>query len=140
MATLDSLPAALEHAYPAQKTLARATAVFEAPEFGDRARGDLIYVQGRGDRLHALLVIGEGDASDPALWERFGACDANWCWIVCERREASQLDALATQHNLGLLIQEGARVEVARKAPPRPGIFIKKYKELRKEWRAISPW
>ena len=140
MDTLSSLTQALERTYPAQTTLGCPTDAFEAEASAERQRGDLIYVQGRSDRLHALLLLQDGDVGDDALWTRFAPCEANWCWAVCEPNEERVALERAAAHNLGVLVIEGGGLRVARKAPPRPGIFIKSYKELRKEWRALSAW
>lgn len=107
--------------------------------FADRRRGDYVYVQGRGDRIHAFLCVSAAD--DPALYA-FGECDANWRWLVAWDDDVSPpIEALAGERGFGLIaVPRDGELTKLRDAAPNPGIFIKKYPALRKHWRTLSSW
>ncbi len=61
----DGLPALL----PAHELLGAMSAQFAEDErFADRARGDYVFVQGRGDRIHLFLCV--DDIEDLSQLER----------------------------------------------------------------------
>lgn len=123
---------------PAHDSLCvRADAFPDEPAFGDRARGDFIYVQGRGDRLHALLICDDG--VDDAVLGRFAACDANWRWLVAASSATALIDVAASL-GCGVFVFDGATLTKRNDARPNPGTFIKAYPALRKRWRTIASW
>ena len=105
-----------------------------------RAAGDLLFIQGRGDRLHAILACGASELDQTVLLDRFAEAGANWVWLAVEPDHAALATAAAGGRKLGVLTVTNERVEKALQAPPRPGIFIKAYLELRKRWRQIASW
>lgn len=130
----------LENTIIAPNTLLRRCEAYEGDAFSDGSRGDLVLVQGRGDRLHAVLACGPEELDDAALLDRFGACDANWCWLAVDRGNAARAASEASARRLGVITIDGTSLDRPHLAPPRPGIFIKAYRDLRKEWRTIDSW
>lgn len=112
----------------------------DEPEFDGRRRGDYVYVQGRGDRLHAFLCF-DDRLSDEVL-QRFAGCDANWRWLVAWSEDASaSLQDDARRAGLGVIAapRVGPLVKLLD-ATPNPGIFIKGYPALRRHWRTLASW
>lgn len=103
---------------------------------------DLIHVQGRGDRLHGITLVEDDADVERAAQQSQGAC--NWYWAVLGPDAAPSLRAAVgnarEEWKAGVLeIRDGGLHKVYQ-APPRPGIFITKYPDLRAEWRKISSW
>ncbi len=101
---------------------------------------DLLYVQGRGDRLHALRLL-DGVASLDGL-DGLGDVGANWIWLVRVRPNvALDVAAKAAERvGAGLIDVDGGIARKVAQAPPRPGIFIGRWRELRSRWRQVSDW
>lgn len=137
-ALAHALEAEIAHLLPAHDSLCvRADAFPDEPGFADRARGDYIYVQGRGDRLHALLVCVDG--VDASVLDAFAQCDANWRWIVAPA-SATALVRDAVARGCGVFVAEANTLAKQHDARPNPGTFIKAYPALRKRWRTIASW
>lgn len=130
----------MERIIIAPNTLLRRTESYDGVTSVDGTRGDLVLVQGRGDRLHTILACGPSELADDALLDRFADCDANWCWIAVDQEDAATAARIAASRRLGVIVASGHSLERPSLAPPRPGIFIKAWPELRKEWRTIDTW
>jgi hypothetical protein len=129
---LNNLAAQLPMLWPAHELL-----VWErSSEF------DLIHVQGRGDRLHGLtLVQGEDDLAR-AAGQAQALC--NWYWMVVAPDASAGVRAavqdVRADWRAGVLEWRDGGLHKLHQAPPRPGIFVTKYPDLRAEWRKISSW
>lgn len=131
----DRVPALM----PAHAAYGVATAQMSDEAASAPGCGHYLYVQGRGDRIHAFLCV---DELESAPLDGFSRCDANWRWLAtwAEDVDAELLDA-ARRHGLGVIgvPRTGALVRHVE-APPNPGIFIKRYPALRAHWRTLSDW
>lgn len=126
---------------PAHAVLGASVAEFaDDDRFADRRRGDYVYVQGRGDRLHAFLAVRDDTPED--VIARFADADANWCWLVAWEEDVTPaLVERARSRALGVVsAHRDGRLERREDAPPRAGIFIKAYPALRARWRELSDW
>ncbi|MFT6398861.1 MAG: hypothetical protein ACJAYU_003623 [Bradymonadia bacterium] len=132
----DGLPTLL----PAHEVLGAMTAQFADDErFAARARGDYAFVQGRGDRIHLFLCV--DDAGDLTQLEKFESADGNWLWLVAWQDDAPSLIDRAEAQGFGVVTaSRDGSMEKLLDATPRPGIFIKAYPALRKEWRTLASW
>lgn len=132
----DGLPTLL----PAHEVLGAMSAQFADDErFSDRARGDYVFVQGRGDRIHLFLCV--DDPSDLSQLESFERADGNWLWLVAWRDDAHSLLTRAAESGFGVVsASRDGGMQKLLDAAPRPGIFIKSYPALRKEWRKLASW
>ena len=103
---------------------------------------DLLYVQGRIDRLHALLVIGGGDL-EPKL-DDFCKVPANWRWLVVSAEELARkrgdLQTIAQERGLGLISHDTETLQSVLPPLAQAGIFRKQYPKLRKAWKELSSW
>lgn len=103
---------------------------------------DLIHIQGRGDRLHGLTLV-RGEQDLPRVREQSqGAC--NWYWVVVSPDASAAVRAAIQEQRAewgaGVLEWRDGGLHKLQQAPPRPGIFVTKYPDLRAEWRKISSW
>lgn len=103
-----------------------------------------LYVQGRIDRLHAVLAASPTDADFEVTTDAFAETPANWRWLVVSdldwnSRRAAILGR-AESGGLGVLVVGPDGMTRARPAQPSPGIFRKRYPALRKEWKTLSNW
>lgn len=98
---------------------------------------DLLHVQGRGDRLHGIVIWREDSASSMAV-----TAPVNWLWLVAETSSAASrsVQEVATTLGAGVLAWNGTVLTRVAPAPPRPGIFISRWPSLRARWRTISDW
>lgn len=137
---IRSLQDELGGVLPAHETLGSMTAAYaDDDRFADRARGDYVFVQGRGDRLHLFLCVDDPASAGPL--ETFQESDGNWRWIVTWDEHESAVQNRIEGLPFGLLV--AGRAGGLRKvsdAAPNPGIFIKAYPALRKEWRKLASW
>lgn len=125
---------------PAHDVLTLLTAACEDELLSTGTCGDVVHVQGRGDRLHGVLCV-TADTADEAK-EASANSDMNWrWWAFGSRAEANAAQADAESAGVGVIVApaDGA-LEKLREAPPNPGIFIKSFPKLRKEWRTIASW
>ena len=102
---------------------------------------DRVFVQGRGDRIHAFRCIGD-DIPEQSALTPFGEFKANWRWLVVSpgvlRANRDELERQAEALELGIIVAREGGLEIHLKAPPQPGIFIKQYPSLRKRWRDFA--
>lgn len=131
---IDRLTAGLATALPAHETMSG------DPE-GEAPAWDLTWIQGRGDRLH-LVVIADAHDDLEATLTAVREAPGNWFWLAREatlpRADAQALDALAERHGFGVLRVGAAKVERTSLPAPKPGIHIRKHPALRKRWRTVS--
>lgn len=103
---------------------------------------DLIHVQGRGDRLHGLTLVTDEQDLTRASEQSQGAC--NWYWVVVSPEASVTVRASVQERRAewraGVLEWRDGGLHKLHQAPPRPGIFVTKYPDLRAEWRKISSW
>lgn len=129
--------AALERAIP--RVLSSATTLLvSGEEAGDAAKGaDFVFIQGRGDRLHGIVVF-EHDLE--STLEGLTGAAVNWRWLIVGP-DATQAEMdRACESGVGVLVWDGLKLERARRPTPTPGIFIKRFPELRTQWRKLSSW
>jgi hypothetical protein len=100
---LEQLERSLSDTLVAQSTLGRRADSFDEPGFAERKRGDLVFVQGRGDRLHAILCAGPAELSDDDLLGRFADVDVNWAWLAVAGEDVPAAIILGEQHRFGVL-------------------------------------
>ncbi len=142
-ARVASVHERLPELLPAHEFLGSPTTAYDDERFADRKRGDYVYVQGRGDRLHAFLCVDTlPDATDVALLDTFSQADANWRWlIVPNAASATAFTAEAARRGLGLIVAPvSGPLSKLSDASPNPGVFIKAYPVLRKAWRTLASW
>ena len=136
-AVVEALHAGLADLLPAQVVLGGQP---DELQLGEAAPGvDYLYVQGRGDRIHAFAVYAPTD-SDDAWLSAFVEVGANWLWLAAA--DGVELAAtLAREKGLGLLrVDPSGTLQKLVHPAPRPGIFIKRYPALKKRWRTLSSW
>ena len=137
---IKALHIGLEGLLPAHETLGTMTAEYADDEqFAERKRGDYAYIQGRGDRIHLFLCVDdptELDALDP-----FTNADGNWRWVVTWEEHEESLSSALSGSAVGLIVAtRDGELRRSVDSPPQPGIFIKAYPELRREWRKLASW
>lgn len=140
LALIEGMEQALAELLVAPDTLLVRTDASEDAAEASRRAGDVWFIQGRGDRLHAILACGDAELSDPELIDAFAEAGANWVWLAVAPSDAADAVVRARGRKLGVLSVGDGRVEKTLQAPPRPGIFIKAYPTLRKRWRQIASW
>ena len=98
---------------------------------------DYIYVQGRQDRLHTFAFADGARSSDELA--AAAASATNWFWLVTDAVTPDQatLDQAQTLR-AGILCLQSNALTIFRPAPPRPGIHIRSYDALRREWKHLS--
>ncbi len=136
-ASLAELEAMLPDLLPAHAVLGR------GPDIDPDVAGscDYLYVQGRIDRIHSFLLIEPGAEPDQAALGAFSETPSNWRWLVAPPTLVGKYDVVAEKYGCGLLsLVENVGLERVRHAPPNPGIFRKRYPNLRKAWKALSSW
>ena len=130
----DRLIDGLATALPAHETMVG------DPE-GESPAWDLTWIQGRGDRLHLVVIATAHDDLEGTLVATREA-PGNWFWLAREYNaaadEARRLDALAESHGFGVLRVGASSVERTSLPAPKPGIHIRKHPALRKRWRQVS--
>lgn len=131
-----SLQTALAGLLVAPNTLLADSAVEPALE---ASGAEALFVQGRGDRLHGVLAFQHARQLPPAPLRDLAV---NWLWIVADGDEAASgsVHTLADALHAGVLRRSGSSLQRERPAPPRPGIFISRWPQLRARWRTISDW
>lgn len=108
-------------------------------EDGDAVGCDILYVQGRIDRLHAFALastVEEFEGSE--LLATLGGVAANWRWLVVPAALAAVAGNVAAARGLGVVTLSPAQARLERPASPVPGIFDRSHPALRKAWRARS--
>lgn len=98
---------------------------------------DYIYVQGRQDRLHTFWLL-DADRSRDGLNDASKSA-TNWFWLVVPGT-APDAGTIALAHSLraGILCQQADALSIQLPSPPRPGIHIRSYDALRREWKNLS--
>lgn len=133
-----ALAAALPAALGAHEHLA---VVADELQPGDAAGADVLFVQGRQDRLHAFGCVDGDAAADVA--RRVADAPANWRWLAVWADAPSRETAAAAAAELGcglIALTRAGAVERLAEAKPNPGTFAKAYPSIRTRWRAIAPW
>ena len=111
----ETLRAALAITLPASTTLLL--------PLGDEGV-DWLWIQGRQDRLHRILL-------DPSRADE--DVRVNWRWIVTRE---SNVDPPAGHGRLLWTPPDALRIDL--RAPPAPGIFLRDLPEPFRAWRALS--
>lgn len=132
---IDELHRLLPSAMPAHEVLGMRAD--RAAEDG-MAGADYVYVQGRGDRLHAFVALEDPHAVDATI-DALEQVPANWRWLVTAGASPGVWVA-ARDRGIGVIALEDQALDIVAKAMPNPGIFIREYKMLRSEWRKLSSW
>jgi hypothetical protein len=130
----DELLALLRHSLPS--LLPAHTVLIED---GASVNCDVLYVQGRIDRLHAFAVASTSEEfEESALLARLEGVAANWRWLVVPAALAAVAGSVAASRGLGVVTLSAAQARLERPASPVPGIFDRAHPDLRKAWRARS--
>jgi len=137
----EAVTALLERELPNILPAGAAVLTFAASDEEAAAGCDLLYVQGRIDRLHALLVL---DGESESQLDAFCEVPANWRWLVVSADELAgarrNLNAIAEKRGLGLMSHDTETLQNVLPALAQAGIFRKQYPELRKAWKELSSW
>jgi hypothetical protein len=98
---------------------------------------DYIYVQGRQDRLHTFWLL-DNQRPDDAR-QAAASSPTNWFWLVTsDATPDAATIALAQTLKAGILSLQTNALSICRPSPPRPGIHIRSYDLLRREWKNLS--